>query len=98
MREFQHQAYIPPEEFHQNAYVCVLHGVGMCDEYPKIKPVFRGPNFYDGTLQTGMVLCVESFVGAVGESNGVKLEQQVLVSHNSYDLLSAYPFDEKLLD
>ena len=98
LREFQHQAYIPPEEFHQNAYVCVLHGVGMCDEYPKIKPVFRGSNFYDGTLQTGMVLCVESFMGAVGESNGVKLEQQVLVSHNSYDLLSAYPFDEKLLD
>jgi hypothetical protein len=27
-----------PEEFHQNAYPCILHGVDMRDEYPHIHP------------------------------------------------------------
>jgi len=36
--EFQQQAYAVEEEFQENAYVCVLHAVGMCDEYPQIKP------------------------------------------------------------
>ena len=96
--EFQRQAFVPPEEFHEQAYVCTVHGVGMCDEYPKITPAFRGPNLYDGTLEAGMVLCVESYMGVVGEKEGVKLEQQVLVTQDGYEMLSTYPLEEKLLD
>ena len=95
--EFQEQVYPVPEEFQQNAYPCVIHGVGMCDEYPQIKPIFRGPNPYDATLEAGMVLCIESYIGAVGERDGVKLEQQVLVTDNGYETLSTYPFEESLL-
>jgi hypothetical protein len=29
-----------------------------------------------------MVLCIECYIGAVGERGGVKLEQQVLVREN----------------
>ena len=35
---------------------------------------------YDGVFEEGMVLCVESFIGEVGGREGVKLEEQVLVT------------------
>ena len=45
-----------------------------------------------------MVICVESYVGAQGDREGVKLEQQVLVTENGYEMLSTYPLEEELLD
>lgn len=96
--DFQQQACLPDEEFHENAYTCVLHAVGMCDEYPRINPIFRGENLYDGFFEAGMVICMESYMGAVGEKDGVKLEQQVLVTEDGYELLSTYPYEEALLD
>jgi len=95
---FQEQAFVPPEAFHQNAYTCVIHGVGMCDEYPRVNPIFRGPNPYSGTLEAGMIICVESYMGAVGERDGVKLEQQVLVTSDGYEMLSSDPLEPSLLD
>ena len=95
--EFQQQAFVIPEEFRQNAYPCLIHGVGMCDEYPRVNPAFRGSNPYDGALETGMVICVESYMGAAGQSEGVKLEQQILVTENGYETLSRYPFEDALL-
>lgn len=99
---FREQAWATPEEYQTNAYSCLLHGVGMCDEYPQIKhnfkPGYESKNCYSGTLQSGMVVCVESYIGAVGESNGVKLEQQVLVTNSGYELLSTYPYEEILLN
>ena len=44
-----------------------------------------------------MVLCVESYVGADGGKEGVKLEQQVHVTEDGYELLSHTPFEEDLL-
>ncbi len=96
--ELQRQALVHPEEFHNNAYSCLIHGVGMCDEFPRVNPIFRGPNPYEGTLEAGMVICAESYVGAEGERDGVKLEQQVLVTEDGYDMLSSYPLEEDLLD
>ena len=95
--EFQAQAFPVPEEFHQNAYTCIAHAVGMCDEYPRINPIFRGPTPYDGIFEAGMVMCIESYMGAVGERDGVKLEQQILITDDGYELLSNYPFEEELL-
>ena len=97
-RELQQQAYQVPEEFHQNAYSCIIHGIGMCDEYPCLGPGFRGPVQYDGKLEAGMVVCVESYMGAVGERNGVKLEQQVLVTEDGHETLTSFPLEESLLD
>ena len=94
---FQEQAYETPEEFHEQAYPCIVHAVGMCDEYPRIDPAFHGPNRYDDTLEAGMVVCIESYMGAVGERDGVKLEQQVLVTPDGHEPLTTYPFDERLL-
>ena len=40
-----------------------------------------------------MVLCVESYVARRGWGEGVKLEQQVLVTDGGAELLSGYPLD-----
>ncbi len=96
--EIREHAWPVPEEFQQNAYACVIHGVGMCDEYPQVKPVFRDSFVYDGTLEPGMVICVESYIGAVGERDGVKLEQQVLITPDGYEQLSQFPYEAALLE
>lgn len=44
-----------------------------------------------------MTLCVESYIGAAGEAEGVKLEPQVLVTETGTELLSLYPFESSLL-
>ncbi len=96
--ELQAQAFKVPEEFQEQAYPCLIHAVGMCDEYPRINYRFRGPNPYDGEIQAGMVLCVESYMGAVGERDGVKLEDQVLVTENGIEPISTYPLCAALLE
>ncbi|MEM7301612.1 MAG: Xaa-Pro peptidase family protein [Pseudomonadota bacterium] len=96
-REIQEQSFPIPEDCQENAYTCIMHGVGMCDEYPKIDPLHRGPNAYDGVLEAGMVLTVESYMGPKGERDGVKLEEQVLVTESGFEPLSTYPFEEELL-
>ncbi|MEZ5924633.1 MAG: Xaa-Pro peptidase family protein [Hyphomicrobiaceae bacterium] len=96
--EFQERAFPVPEEFQAQAYPCIIHAVGMCDEYPRVNYGFRGPTPYDGTIEAGMIICVESYMGAVGERDGVKLEQQVLVTETGNQPLSTYPWEETLLD
>ncbi len=48
-----------------------------------------------------MTLCVESFIGEDGgpasPTEGVKLEQQVLITETGNELLSLFPFEEELL-
>ena len=96
--EMQRQAYPVPEECRDNAYPVIMHAVGMCDEFPMVKPLFKGENPYDCELQAGMVVCIESYMGPNGERDGVKLEQQVLITEDGYQLLTQYPFEESLLD
>jgi len=96
--EMQRQAYPVPEECRDNAYPCIMHAVGMCDEYPQARPLFRGENHYDCELQAGMVVCIESYMGPLGERDGVKLEQQVLITADGYELLTDFPYEENLLD
>ncbi|MCP4335182.1 MAG: aminopeptidase P family protein [Gammaproteobacteria bacterium] len=96
--EIQDAAYPIPENCQDNAYPCIIHGVGMCDEYPRINPSHRGPNPYDGVLEAGMVVTVESYMGPLGERDGVKLEEQVLVTEDGYEMMSNYPMEADLLD
>ena len=70
----------------------------MCDEYPRIDPFHRGLNPFDGTLEAGMVITVESYMGPEGERDGVKLEEQVLVTETGCEPISTFPFEESLLD
>lgn len=48
-------------------------------------------------LESGMVICVESYIGEIGGVEGVKLEDMVLVTDSGPITLSRYPFEEDLL-
>jgi Xaa-Pro aminopeptidase len=44
--------------------------------------------------QEGMVLAVENWVGDRGGTDGVRLEENVVVTKDGYDLLTKYEVDE----
>ena len=93
-REISETAWKIPDEFTANRYGSLIHGVGLCDEFPSIK---HWPDFaekgYDGILQPGMVLCVESYIGSEGGTEGVKLEEQVIITEDGNRLMSSYSLD-----
>ena len=91
-REFTEKSWPIPVEFSKNSYDCIVHGVGLADEWPNIP---RRRDFdrsgYDGVIEPGMVLCVESYVGSEGGYEGVKLEDMVLITDTGREVLSQYP-------
>jgi Xaa-Pro aminopeptidase len=97
-REWSERAWPQPARFAANRYAVLAHGVGLCDEYPAIYYREDWPSLgYDGTVAPHMVLCVESYIGAVGGREGVKLEEQVLVTEDGIERLSHFPFEDELM-
>lgn len=94
-REITEKAHRLPDNCIPNRYGVVMHGVGLCDEYPSIRyrEDYEGYG-YDGAIETGMVMCVEVYVGEVGGKNGVKLEDQILITEEGYENLTKYPFED----
>ena len=97
-RELAEKAFKLPEKCRPRRYSVVYHGVGMADEYPACAYLddFETGG-YDGVIEPGMTLCVESYIGEAGGAEGVKLEQQVLVTDTGVELLSTFPFEDGLL-
>ena len=74
-------------------YAGLYHGVGLCDEYPIVPyphQLSAEAPLTDGT-EAGMVLCVESYVSRRDGGEGVKYEEQVLLTETGAELLSSYP-------
>jgi len=94
LREISERAWKIPDEFRENRYSCIGHGVGMADEYPSLVHLedFASAG-YDDVLRAKSMLCIESYIGASGGKEGVKLEQQVLITEDGYELLSNYPME-----
>ena len=44
-----------------------------------------------------MTICIESYSGVDGGAEGVKLEQQVLITADGPQVLSTFPFEDALL-
>jgi len=97
-RELSQNAWPIPEEFIQNRYSVLMHGVGLADEFPNIRHWcdFEASG-YDGVVEAGMTLCVESYIGSARSDMGVKLEEQVLVTAEGVRRLSHYPFEDALM-
>ncbi len=95
--EFAERSFSLPDEYRPNRYSVILHGVGLCDEYPGIPYAEEAKDAYDGVFQADMTVCVESYVGEVGGPDGVKLEQQVLITESGTELLSLYPMETAFL-
>ncbi len=97
-KELADKAFKPPDEFlpYRDA---IAHGVGVTDEYPIIQKSMDWDDLgYDGVIEENMTLCVESYVGAVGGTDGVKLEEQIVVTADGAQILSTFPFEEELLN
>lgn len=93
-REVSEACWRIPEEFLSLRYPSLIHGVGLADEYPSIKHWEDFPaKGYNGIVMPGMTLCVESFIGVAGGKEGVKLEDQVLITETGVERLSSLPYE-----
>jgi Xaa-Pro aminopeptidase len=96
-REFAETCWPVPEQYLPNRYMMMVHGCGLVDEYPSIAYASDFAEWgYDGVFVENMVVSVESYIGAVGGREGVKLEQQVLVTARGAEVLSRTPFADAL--
>ena len=96
--EMTAKAHRLPEEYRALRYGVLAHGVGLCDEYPCVRyPEDVEAHGYSGTFEPGMTLCVEAYIGAVGGLEGVKLEEQVLITETGCETLSTYRYEDALL-
>ena len=95
-REFAEKAWDLPDNCYDNHYPCQIHGVGLCDEWPFIaypnKDYSNGD--FSGIFQENMTICIESYIGEVGGKEGVKLEEEYLVTRNGLKKMSLYPLDK----
>jgi len=92
-KEFTEKSWKLPEEYYGNRYSCMVHGIGLCDEWPMIRyPTDGGQR--EGYFEKNMTITVETYIGKVGGKEGVKLEQQYLVGENGLELMSHHPLED----
>ncbi len=93
-REASEKCWTIPDEFVDNRYGVIMHGVGLADEYPAIKYKLDYQQYgYDGIFEPGMTLCVEAYIGSIHGGEGVKLEEQVLITDTGCEQLTSYPLE-----
>ncbi|MGB2408014.1 MAG: dimethylsulfonioproprionate lyase DddP [Paracoccaceae bacterium] len=98
MRDLTMNTHMLDDNFQKGKYGCLMHGVGLCDEWPLIPyPDKFVEGAYDYYLEEGMVLCVEALVSPEGGDFSIKLEDQVLITATGFENLSKYPFDAQLM-
>ncbi len=84
-------AYVP------HRYMFMVHGAGFVDEYPTVVYTTDWKDWgYDAVFKENMVVCVESFIREIGAKEGVKLEEQVLVTANGAVAMSRSPLVDAL--
>lgn len=97
-REVAERAWSIPPKFVERRYTSVLHGVGMHGETPYIAHLQDYSAFgAEGVLEAGMVVSVESYIGEVGGPEGVKLEEELLITATGTRRISRFPFEEELV-
>jgi Xaa-Pro dipeptidase len=97
LQEVAEQSWDMPELYLPHRYMSLVHGAGLCGEYPYVP--YRqdyAAKGYKGSIEVGMTLCVESFIGASTGGEGVKLEELVHVTDNGVVPLTSHPYDRRL--
>jgi Xaa-Pro aminopeptidase len=98
MRDLTFSSHTLDKNFQKGKYGCLMHGVGLCDEWPLIAyPDKFVDGAYDYVLEPGMVLCVEALVSPENGDFSIKLEDQVLITESGYENITNYPFDPILM-
>jgi Xaa-Pro aminopeptidase len=97
-REIADKAWTIPGRFVEQRYTSVMHGVGMHGETPFIAHAIDFQSYgRDGVIEPGMVVSVESYIGEKGGREGVKLEDEVLVTESGVELISRFPYEDTML-
>ena len=87
-----------PDTMQKLKYGCMMHGVGLCDEWPLVAyPDSAVDGAFDYALEPGMCLCVEALISPEGGDFSIKLEDQVLITETGFENLTNYPFDPMLM-
>ncbi len=90
--EISQRAWLPSDAIHSVTNAAIGHGIGLCNEYPLIlNRDHWSTGGYDGEIVEGMVLCVEALAAPPGGDEGVKLEEQILVTADGPEVLSTQP-------
>jgi Xaa-Pro aminopeptidase len=93
-REVSEAAWKIPDEFSNTKYGSLIHGVGLADEYPSIKHIGAyDEKGIEGMVEENMTLCVESYIGSEKGGEGVKLEEQVVVTKDGVRQMTSYPME-----
>ena len=96
--ELVRNTHVLDDKFQAQKYGCLMHGVGLCDEWPLVAyPDKHVDGAFEHELKPGMMLCVEALVGEVGGDFSIKLEEQVLITEDGFENLTKYPFDRALM-
>ena len=96
--ELSEKSFQLPESCLPNRYADIAHGCGLGVEYPLIWYAEDAEwGAYDGRLEAGMIVCVESYIGEVGGEEGVKLEEPVLITEGAPVVLSSYPLEDSFV-
>ncbi len=97
--DFARSAWPIPAANRGYGYYCLGHGLGLCGEFPYVPHYFEDvPYDFKGSFEPGMVICIESYVGEKQYSEGVKLEDQFLITENGVERMTNYRFCKALLD
>jgi Xaa-Pro aminopeptidase len=99
-REFSEKTWRIPEVYVPQRYLSPVHGLGLVDEYPVVPyPQDFAEWGSDGVFVKNMVVSVESYIGEVGGPDGIKLEEQVLITdHDALPMSRSPIYDAIYLD
>ena len=86
-----------PQAYQQSRYYAIGHGLGMSGDFPNIPHATPGQAYpLAGVLEAGMVVCIESYVGSDAHRQGVKLENQYLITEAGPQLMSGFELGARL--
>jgi Xaa-Pro dipeptidase len=93
-REVADKSYRLGDEFMPTRYAAIAHGCGLADEYPAIRyPEDWEKYGYDGVVEPNTVLCFETYIGRSGGREGVKMENQVLITETGSEVLDKFSME-----
>lgn len=97
MREYAGRVPALPEKYRAQRYEVLAHQAGLEDEGPSVAYAEDPQPNGDRVLKEHSVICLEAYVGEVGGRDGVKLEEQLVLTADGARVLIPYPYCEPLL-
>ena len=79
--EFATRAWEIPDRYRPYGYYCLAHGLGLSGEHPNVPLADPSRSYnFPGHFEPRMVICVESYIGDPEHRQGIKLEDQFVIT------------------